>query len=131
MVAPQTVTLNNMNGLSLTTDVVHPDGLSLSWPVASLPYGMAPNGLTNYTSAQVICPNPTCGTVSFYPMAGGYNAQYLHYLKLMALSNSEVQAVASARGLTTTGSQAMTATLILMNECNVQGVQYFGLQGHS
>jgi hypothetical protein len=131
MPAPQTVTLNNMNGLSLVVDVVHNDGLSQSWPVANLPYGIAPSGLTNYTSIQVMCPNNADPTTSFYPMAGGYNAQYLHYLKLMTLSGSEVNAVAAARGLTTTGTQAMTATLIIMNECQVQGVQYFGLQGHS
>jgi len=127
---PQTVILNNMNGLPLKTDISHPDGLSIAFPVASLPYSLSPNGLTNYTNIQVTCPNPSCGTSSFYPMAGGNNAQFLHYMKMMSLPLVEVQAIADVRGLTTVGTQEELSISILQDECNKQGVQYFNLKGH-
>jgi hypothetical protein len=111
-----------------TVDISHVDGLSIAFPVASLPNGSNIDGSTNYTSVRVDC--HVCGTVSFYPMAGGNNAQYLHYMKMLALPLSEVQAIADARGLTTTGTQEDLAVSILQNECDIQGVQYFNLQGH-
>ena len=123
----QTVYVSNMTDVGgYKVDVVHNDGISQAIDVSSLPYSMGMDGLTNYTQVNVEC--KTCLTVSQYPMAGGPLAQYLHYLKMMALSLAEVQAIATGRGLPTTGTQAELAVSILQNECTLQGVTYYNLQ---
>lgn len=123
----QTVYVSNMTDVGgYKVDVVHSDGISQAVDVSSLPYSVGMNGLTNYTQVNVEC--KTCLTVSQYPMAGGPLAQYLHYLKMMTLSLSEVQALATSRGLPTTGSQVELAVSILQNECTLQGVTYYNLQ---
>lgn len=123
----QTVYVANMTDVGgYKVDVVHNDGISQSLDVSSLPYSMGVDGLTNYTQVNVEC--QTCHTISQYPMAGGPLAQYLHYLKMMALGLAEVQAVAVGRGLTDVGTQAQLAVSIIENECSTQGVPYYNLQ---
>lgn len=126
MPAPQTVNVVNMSDTGLTVDLSHNDGVSEAIAVTDLPYGSDPAGITNTTIIQVA--HTPCGTVSFYPMAGGPNAQYLHYLKLMSQSLPEVQAIAVSRGLTDVGTQADLAVAIIQDECSKQSVQFFNLQ---
>lgn len=123
----QTVYVANMTDVGgYKVDVVHNDGISQSIDVSTLPYTVGIDGITNYTQVNVEC--QTCHTVSQYPMAGGPLAQYLHYLKMMALSLADVQAIASDRGLPTTGTQAELAVSIIIDECSKQGVSYYNLQ---
>lgn len=123
----QTVYVSNMTDIGgYKVDVVHNDGISTNIDVSALPYTIGMDGLTNYAQVNVQC--KTCLTTSQYPLAGGPLAQYLHYLKMMSLSLGEVQAIASARSLPTTGTQAELAVSIIQDECSKQGVSYYNLQ---
>jgi hypothetical protein len=123
----QTVYVLNMTDVGgYKVDVVHNDGISQDIDVATLPYSVNSNGLTNFSQINVEC--KTCGTMSQYPLAGGPRSQYLHYLRMMSLTLGEVQAIALGRGLPTTGTQIELASSIIQNECDLQSVQFCNLQ---
>jgi len=95
------------------------DGLAISWShdscgnsdeniyVSQLEHpSVIVDGVTEYDKTIIIVKCQTddatplgCGTMSFYPMAGGPTAQKLHYNHLMQHSLDDVKADATDRGI--------------------------------
>ena len=103
------------NGANSDTDVL----------VSSLAHGQLSEGGDD--KASLIVEDNVASPVvqSFYPMSGGINAQTLHRNHLEQDTLANVQADATARGISTGGkTQDELIALIIQNECDVKNVSY-------
>jgi hypothetical protein len=116
-----TVLVTNFSVDKLTFDWVHDDGSDAEVEVSALPHGGI--GADDKTILVVEC--SVCNAKASYPMSGGVIAQQLHRNHLEQDTLVNVQADATARGISTTDkTQAQLIAEIIQDECTKNGCSY-------